>query len=154
MVKNNYDTATQGMRGGNGKGVNIMLHSKFVALNIFNAEMIALLILSCIPFVGCGKADKKADEVDILIQRLKDKNEGVRRMAAVALGEIKDTRAVEPLIAALKDNDRSVRWNAAGALGKISDTRAVEPLIAALKDDDIGVRREAAGALEKIGKLP
>ena len=131
-----------------------MLHSKFAALNLVKAAMIALLILSCIPFVGCGKADKKADEVDMLIQRLKDKNEGVRRMAAVALGEIKDTRAVEPLIAALKDNDRSVRWSAAEALGNIKDARAVEPLIAALKDDDIGVRREAAGALEKIGKLP
>src|SRR3990170_802179 len=135
------------MNGDNRKGVNIMLHSKFVALNLVKAAVIALLILSCIPFVGCGKADKKADEVDMLIQGLKDKNEGVRRMAAVALGEIKDTRAVEPLIAALKDNDRSVRWNAAGALGKINDARAVEPLIAELKDVDSGARLDAARAL-------
>ena len=128
-----------------------MLHSKFVALNLVKAAMIALLILSCIPFVGCGKADKKADEVDMLIQRLKDKNEGVRRMAAMALGEIKDTRAVEPLIAELKDVDSGARLDAARALGKINDTRALEPLIAELKDDDIGVSREAARALEKIG---
>ncbi len=79
---------------------------------------------------------QKADEVDMLIQRLKeDKNEGVRRMAAVALGEIKDTRAVEPLIAALKDKDSSVRNNAAEALGEIKDARAVEPLIAATADE-------------------
>jgi len=138
------------MNGDNRKGVNIMLHSKFVALNLVKAAVIALLILSCIPFVGCGKADKKADEVDMLIQGLKDKNEGVRRMAAVALGEIKDTRAVEPLIAALKDNNRSVRWSAAEALGKIKDERAVGPLIDALEDVDNGVRREAIKALEEI----
>src|SRR3990167_758501 len=101
------------MRGGNRKGVNVMLHYKVVVWNLVKAAMIALLILSCIPFVGCGKADKKADEVDMLIQGLKDKNEGVRRMAAVALGERKDSRAVDPLIDALKNNDRSVRWNAA-----------------------------------------
>ncbi|MBE3115402.1 MAG: HEAT repeat domain-containing protein, partial [Actinobacteria bacterium] len=36
-----------------------------------------------------------------LIRALKDENGHVREQAAVALGEIKDARAVEPLIKAL-----------------------------------------------------
>ena len=80
MVKNNYDTATQGGdEGGNGKGVNIMLHSKFVALNLVKAMMVALLFFSCLP-------SSNADEVDTLIQKLKDKDRNVRWKAAWTLG--------------------------------------------------------------------
>jgi HEAT repeat protein len=71
--------------------------------------------------------------------------------AAEVLGQIGDTRAVEPLIAALKDEDSFVRWQAAEALGQIGDTRAVEPLIAALKDESKQVRGPAAEALRRIG---
>src|SRR3990172_917616 len=104
------------MRGGNRKGVNVMLHSKFVASKIVKAAMIALLILSCLP-------SSKADEVDTLIQKLKDKNWNVQQSAAEALGVIKDARAVEPMIAALKDEDSDVRKRAAAALGEIKDAR-------------------------------
>ena len=42
-----------------------MLHSKFAALSLVKAAMVALLILSCISFVGCGKTDEdKTDEVE------------------------------------------------------------------------------------------
>lgn len=83
-----------------------------------------------------------------------------KEMAAWALGEIRDSRAVEPLIATLKDSDgrkyvqdalaiigtpaveplivllrsnETHRGVAASILGKIRDTRAVEPLIEALQ---------------------
>ena len=121
-----------------------MLHSKFVASKIVKAAMIALLILSCLP-------SSKADEVDTLIQKLKDKNWRVQQRAAEALGEIKDARAVEPLIAALKDENLDIRWRAADALGEIKDARAVEHLIAVLKNEDWNIRRHAADALGKIG---
>jgi len=88
--------------------------------------------------------------VGTLIQNLKDKNRNVRSSAASALGDIKDTRAVEPLIAALKDKNSIVRRLAASALAKIMDTRAVVPLIAALKDKDADVRACAAWALGDI----
>lgn len=100
------------MRGSNGKGVNIMLHSKFVALNLVKAAMITWLIFSCMP-------STKADEVDTLIQKLKDNGKYVRKIAAEALGKTKDPRVVELLIAALKDDDSGVRREAAGALEKI-----------------------------------
>jgi len=53
----------------------------------------------------------------------------VRVNAAEALGELKDSRAVEPLLQALRDEDSGVRWSASAALGELKDTRAVDPLM-------------------------
>ena len=50
--------------------------------------------------------------------------------AARALGEINDTRAVDPLIAALKDKKPEIRGTAAVALGEIGDKKATVPLAA------------------------
>lgn len=80
---------------------------------------------------------------------LKDDNARVRTRAAEALGQIKDTRAIEPLIAALKDENADVRREAAEALGRMKDTRAIEPLMAAL--EDLSVQSEAARALKRLG---
>jgi HEAT repeat protein len=46
--------------------------------------------------------------------------------AAWALGEINDTRAVEPLKSALNDEDENVRTYSAEALGELNDTKAME----------------------------
>ena len=54
--------------------------------------------------------------VEPLIAALKHKDSDARKVAAEALGEIKDPRAVEPLIAALKDEKWDVRAAAAEAL--------------------------------------
>jgi len=70
-----------------------------------------------------------------LIAVLKDGYCDMRQAAAKALGNIRDTRAVEPLIVALKDeSDRYVSLAAAEALGKIGDARAVQSLIAKLAE--------------------
>ena len=45
---------------------------------------------------------------------------GIRVRAALALGEIKDSRAVEPLIAALKDESLLVRIKSAYTLYEIT----------------------------------
>ncbi len=90
------------------------LHSKFTTLNIVKSVVVALLILSCIPLIGCSKSDEtkideeETDKVVILRQWLKDKDRSVRQMAAEQLGEMKETSAVNPLITALKDSNRSV----------------------------------------------
>ena len=62
------------------------------------------------------------------------KDNSVRRNAIKALGELGDTRAVEPLIASLTDS--LVRRDAVIALGKIGGSRIVEPLISVLQDQD------------------
>jgi len=95
---------------------------------------------------------KAKQNVNGLIKALNyQKDWMVRKAAAEALGEIKDSRAVEPLSAALKDSNEWVRWHAAEALGKIGAS-AVEPLIVALKDrDQKNAHRAVAEALGRIG---
>ena len=80
---------------------------------------------------SCGECGRRA--VPLLVRRLGDPDEWMRRAAAEALGELKDPRAVEPLMTMLKDSSSAVRCFAARALGNIGDPRAVEPLIALLK---------------------
>ncbi len=120
--------------------------------------------------------------VDPLVAALSHPDDDVRWKAAIALGEIKDSRAIEPLVRLLSDTDRFVkgraalalgmigepavepllralsegdgnqRWGAVIALGKIQDPRAIEPLIRALADKYENVRAEAAAALAAIGE--
>jgi len=120
--------------------------------------------------------------VDSLIDALQHPDGDVRWKAAIALGEIRDPRAVNPLIRCLSDKDRFVigraalalgmigkpavepliralqegdgnlRWGAAIALGKAKDPDAVEPLIHALADKYENVRAEAVSSLAAIGK--
>ena len=58
-------------------------------------------------------------DVGGLIEALKGKDWRVRIDAAGTLGDIGDTRAVEPLIEALKDENSIVRSIVEEALGKI-----------------------------------
>ncbi len=62
----------------------------------------------------------------------------MRRAAAVSLGRIADTRAVEPLIKLLASKETCAA--AAQALARIGDPRAVEPLIAALDNEALRPR--------------
>lgn len=90
--------------------------------------------------------------VDSLMQDLDSKDLEVRKNAAILLGDLKVTRAVEPLIKILADDGSHImRTEAAKALGKIKDERAVEPLIKALEDDEKSVRTAAITALGRIG---
>lgn len=75
------------------------------------------------------------------------------RLAAEALGDIGDKRAVDPLILRLSHERRDLRRNAAYALGLLGDDRAVKPLVALAgnKGEDASLRGEAAEALGRIG---
>jgi HEAT repeat protein len=84
---------------------------------------------------------------------LKDDNERLRYEVVNALGEMGNSRAVEPLIrVSLEDKDEDVRRAAVRALGKIGSTAAVEALIALIKNDDF-MAWQAAQALGKISDL-
>jgi HEAT repeat protein len=91
--------------------------------------------------------------LDPLVEALQGKgvSPGRRWLAAMALGWLKDARAMEPLIQALKDEDTDLREHAAEALGEIGDTGAVEALIEALWDERERVRETAIEALKNIG---
>lgn len=74
-----------------------------------------------------------------------------RYEAKLALGNIKDPRAVEPLLqASLNEKAWPTRGGSASALAGIGDP-AVEPLIAALNHQQSRIRETAAEALGAIG---
>ena len=84
---------------------------------------------------------------------IKELQEG-QEAAAMALGQMKATKALKPLAAALANGSAPapMRRKAAWALGKIGDKRAVKPLIAALAYDDAALRKAAGDALVMVGK--
>ena len=101
--------------------------------------------------VGPGSETSADGELGDLINALKDKDAGVRKKAAEALGKLADARTLNSLIEVLRnDENRDVRQMAAWALGQIDDARTVDPLsYASVKDADGYVRKEAYNALQR-----
>ena len=101
--------------------------------------------------------DSKPEAVESLIDVLNDQSKGVASSVAIALGEIGDSRAVEPLISVLNDSkyDFYAMANAAEALVKITSAQktVIPALIKILKDGhrDINIRIVAARVLGEIG---
>jgi hypothetical protein len=91
-------------------------------------------------------------DLEGLVAALQDPNEGLRNHAALALGELGDTRAVDPLIHALEGESAEFRRRAAYSLGKLNDSRAATPLINALGDANSWVRVAAVVALWEMGE--
>lgn len=75
-----------------------------------------------------------ARDFDGLVAALGAPQNNRRILAAQALGQLRDPRALEPLLARLQDplEDLFVRESAARALGALRDPRAIEPLRDAL----------------------
>ncbi len=70
-----------------------------------------------------------------------------RRLAARALGEMKDSTAVDGLLGYIDDPDFRIRAGTVNALGRIGDRRGIDAAVKALSDDDYLVRLDAAIAL-------
>ena len=82
---------------------------------------------------------------------MNDNDWRVREAAVIALGEIRDSHAVEPLLAVMKNDEWRVRKAAVVALGNIKDKGAVESLLMVMRDqDDWKMRKAAAIALGQI----
>jgi hypothetical protein len=94
---------------------------------------------------------EKQQFLSAIIVKLKYGGVSACKAAARVLGQIGDSRAVEPLKEALRGEDVSVRRAVAQALGQIGDSRAVEPLKEALGDEDGTVRWTATLALGHVG---
>lgn len=56
-----------------------------------------------------------------LLEKLHDRDPGVRRAAVEALGDPRSSEAIEPLIACLRDDDKRVRWAASRALAELGE---------------------------------
>jgi len=118
--------------------------------------------------------------VDPLIRALREGDGNLRWGAAIALGKIRDPRAVEHLIRALADKYENVRAESAtslagigkpalgpllsflkfsdgparlevvSALGEMRDSEAIQPLLQMLENAEEEERKEIADALDKI----
>jgi HEAT repeat protein len=110
-----------------------------------------------------GKLGKPA--VEPLLACLDEKDPSVRCLAATALGQTHDARAVAPLIAHLVElsgKDVTDEENSAGvnvhdslrdALANLGEP-AIKPLLECLKDKDVHVQEDAADVLGQLHYLP
>lgn len=86
---------------------------------------------------------------NILISLLRDWNSGVRWTAAMILGEMKDSFAVDPLIVALNDQNDYVRKYSVLALGQIGGPKAKTAIKGLLNDKNEMVRQSAQSIFQK-----
>ena len=84
--------------------------------------------------------------VEPLICALREGDGNLRWGAAIALGKIRDLRAIDPLIRALADKYENVRAESAKSLAAIGKP-ALKPLVRFLQDSDRSVRIEVVTAL-------
>ncbi|MCE1247492.1 MAG: HEAT repeat domain-containing protein [Firmicutes bacterium] len=80
-----------------------------------------------------------------------DEFPSVRKECALALANLKDSRAFSCLCDTLTDPDPSVRKAAVTAIAGIQDLRTPHKLAEMLADEDMRVRREAAACLTRTG---
>jgi len=96
------------------------------------------------------KTDVKKDNVQELLQTLKDPNK--RWESIIALGDKGDKRAIEPLKSFTRHIDPQIRGAAVIALGKIGGSQVVDTLIEVLnKEEGIVIRQFALDGLGDIG---
>ncbi len=84
------------------------------------------------------KTDLPADPIERLVFRLKDNNSWVRSMAAEALVNRGDKKAISALFAALEDKNPGIRYAAIRALSKskVKKPQWSAPVIASLKKEN------------------
>jgi HEAT repeat protein/cyclophilin family peptidyl-prolyl cis-trans isomerase len=108
-----------------------------------------------IPSVLEAMARLKAPELgQVVLERIKDADFGVRAAAAEQLGRLKPAGGADALReaykAALPDSAYTARWAALDALGEYGPAEAADTLKAALADKDWAIRLRAADLLAKF----
>ncbi|MCK5141043.1 MAG: HEAT repeat domain-containing protein [Candidatus Heimdallarchaeota archaeon] len=88
--------------------------------------------------------------INKLIKQLSDDDPAKREEAILALGELRDMRAVEALIKVVSQDNTENRTYAIKSLSEIGDHRAIETLIFCLMDTEENIRLSAARGLGKF----
>lgn len=125
------------------------------------AEAIAVLLAETLENGSEDEADRAAAMLPWLghagvpatVAVLRSAPVAARRRAALALGRLGDSDALDPLVAALESADPDLRLAAVRALGELRDPRAVAPLMRASHDEAYSVRTEASTALDDLGTV-
>jgi len=98
-----------------------------------------------------------AEDLEGLVEVLKQGEQHQRMAALSALGNLRDTQAFEPVLAVFgnSDEDLFVRESAARTLGMLRDPRAVQPLIEAFREPPGGAEGPKLGTLiGGMGDIP
>ena len=93
------------------------------------------------------RSQENPEIVPLLIVKLKDEDDTIRKEAAIALGRFKDKRALKPLIDTLKDADKGVREYALRSLGWYDEPVVFDICMKLLEDKDTDIRRVAISNL-------
>lgn len=95
-----------------------------------------------------GISNTKVEE--LLIERLQDPHEEVRKVAVMALGKLGTEKALSSIILCLNDAHIQVRIVAAWSLGMIGRLDVIEPLLHGLDDPSEEFKTTCLSALQKI----
>jgi len=112
-----------------------------------------LIGLSVSLMPGCATNSRTSvatDQLQALIDKLKDSDKNVRIQTLKALGERHDPRAIGAISALLKAESWTERETAVIALGNMRDHLALDPLFSALDDRNKFVEDSASKALDKV----
>jgi len=121
----------------------------FVHFMSFRSSALTLLVFFVLH--GTSWAEPNDDAIVKLAQTLTTaKADKARLSAAVALGELRDKRALRPLVRALSDDNKTVRAVAATSLGLLGDDKALPALKRATQDKHKTVRQSAVEAIARI----
>ncbi len=75
----------------------------------------------------------------------------MRKRAAIALGRIQDTVAINPLTESLQDKDPTVVISVIDTLSKFKDKKLSKNITPLLESEDVSLRRYAVKALGELG---
>jgi HEAT repeat protein/GGDEF domain-containing protein len=103
-------------------------------------------------FIGKGLLEEKRETVlKRLLSAADSGNDAIRRAGIIAMGPLKDRRALNTLDNALADKNALIRWSAALSLGMIADKGSVPSLLQRLNDNNDVVRSAVSWALGETG---
>lgn len=98
------------------------------------------------------RGNNEDNTINVLIEKLKDKDPLVRATTVCVIGETGKISALEFLIPLLKDPDWSVRTNTLGAMKKIKAPASIEPVIELVKNQNeyTDIRLKGLETLEAV----
>ena len=92
--------------------------------------------------------------LSLLVERLQDRDRGVRTLAAKAIGELGRPAGVEPLLEVYPKGDRLLQFSILKSLGKIEEEKSIAFLIERLKEEDEKKREESSNSLYLLSLSP
>lgn len=88
-----------------------------------------------------------------LVRALSDENKNVKSSVIIALGYMRDKKAVDPLLSFLgKEKNTGLKISAVNVLGVIGDERALPTFVKLLKDENPRIKTISAQALGRLRK--